>query len=62
MLSAEEVESCRGSVSGSTITTPSWPQSAESPAVKEQEGLFLGAAHSLSGAQRVKKVSRSNRE
>lgn len=42
--------------------TTSGPQSEESPEVKEQEGPSLGATASLSGAQRVKKVSSSNRE
>lgn len=38
------------------------PSCAESPLVKEQEGPSLGAPASPSGAQRVKKVSRPNRE
>lgn len=38
------------------------PSCVESLVVKEQEGPSLGAPDSLSGAQRVKKVSSSNRE
>lgn len=62
MVGADEVEPCGGCDSDSMIRTPSWPQSGESPAAKEQEGPSLAATDSLSGAQRVKKVSSSKRE
>lgn len=42
--------------------TPSWSLSAESPVVKEHEGPARADTESLSGAQRVKNASSSNRE
>lgn len=42
--------------------TLSWSLSAESPMAKEHEGPLRAVTESPSGAQRVKKVSSSNRE
>lgn len=53
---------CWGRGSVSTITTPSWSHSAESPVAKEHEGPPRADTESPSGAQRVKNVSSSNRE
>lgn len=67
-LTAKETEPCGGWSPGggggsvSTIITPSWSHSAESSVVKEHEGPPGPDTESLSGAQRVKNVSSSNRE
>ncbi len=53
---------CWGCGSASTTITPSWSHSAESSVVKEHEGPPGVDTESLSGAQRVKNVSSSNRE
>ena len=57
ILTAEETDG-----SASTIVTPSVSNSAESSTLKEHEGPQGVDTESLSGAQRVKNVSSSNRE